>query len=196
MKQLVQAFAVILVAMSLSPAFAAKKLLADIPLIYKPTESKGAGVVDLTGLTEKRIEIAPLADNRADQKTFGVNREDATPRPVTTSSNVAEFCTQHLTEDLQRFGFVITSERPEFVLSGEVLEFMVNEASKYNGDVRLKMQLSKDGKAVWTGLVSGTSARWGRSYKAENYYETISDSLLHAIENLAMDTGFAAALRK
>jgi len=195
MKRLPRALALVFVATSLSPAFAEKRL-ADIPLIYKPTETKSAGVVDLTGLTDTRIKIAPLADNRADQKTFGVNREDATPRSVTTSSNVAGFCTQRLTEDLQRFGFAITPETADVVLSGEVLEFMVNEGSKYNGDVRLKMQLAKSGKVVWTGLVSGTAARWGRSYKAENYYETISDSLLHAIQNLATDPGFAAALRK
>ena len=73
---------------------------------------------------------------------------------------------------------------------------MVNEGSKYNGDVRLKLQVVRDGKTTWTGVVSGTSKRFGRSYKAENYYETISDALLHVIQSLAADPGFLDALRK
>ena len=65
-----------------------------------------------------------------------------------------------------------------------------------NGDVRLKLEVARDGRTTWTGVVSGASKRFGRSYKAENYYETISDSLLHAIQSLAADPGFLDALRK
>jgi hypothetical protein len=37
------------------------------------------------------------------------------------------------------------------------------------------------GKPVWRGTVMGEATRWGRSYKLENYYEAISDSLLDAV---------------
>ena len=43
-------------------------------------------------------------------------------------------------------------------------------------------------------MASGTSSRWGRSYKAENYYETISDSLLEATTNAIQDEGFRKGL--
>lgn len=41
---------------------------------------------------------------------------------------------------------------------------------------------------------AGDSTRFGRSFRAENYCETISDSLLHAVQNLTQDDGFRAAL--
>lgn len=87
-----------------SSAFADKKPLQDIPLVYKPTESKNSGVVNLTGVLETRVQVTTLLDNRADRKTFGVNVEDSVPRPVTTSSDVAAFCTQRLSDDLRGFG--------------------------------------------------------------------------------------------
>jgi hypothetical protein len=50
---------------------------------------------------------------------------------------------------------------------------------------------------VLAGLTTtkgGSSKRFGRSYKAENYYETMSDAITHAASNLANDTGFHQAL--
>jgi hypothetical protein len=60
--------------------------------------------------------------------------------------------------------------------------------------VRLKLIVNRGGKTEWAGVTSGTSSRWGRSYKAENYYETISDSLLEATTNAIRDEGFRKAL--
>jgi hypothetical protein len=60
--------------------------------------------------------------------------------------------------------------------------------------VRLKLAVTKRGKTAWAGLASGTSSRWGRSYKDENYYETIRDALLEASTNAIEDEGFRKAL--
>ena len=52
------------------------------------------------------------------------------------------------------------------------------------------------GKDLWTGIVNGDSTRWGRSYSAANYYETMSDMVLRATYNLLANAGFREALGK
>jgi hypothetical protein len=50
------------------------------------------------------------------------------------------------------------------------------------------------GKTLWEGMTSGSSTRFGRSYRAENYYETYSDALTVAASNLMQQPGFQAAV--
>jgi hypothetical protein len=50
----------------------------------------------------------------------------------------------------------------------------------------------KDG----AGIVNGDATRFGRSYKAENYFEVMTDMLLRATYNLLSSDGFRAALAK
>ena len=183
----------VLVALTLAaPAFAGNRL-QGIPLVWKPTE-RNVGVVNLTGLTEVKIQIEPFVDTRADKAKFGESQEDKVPRPVTTSGSVAEFCTQHFGNTLKQFGLSVVAEGGDVVVAGEILEFMVIETNSYKGEVRLKVTVKRGGKTEWTGVAAGTSSRWGRSYKPENYYETISDSLLDAASNAARDEGFRKAL--
>ena len=44
-------------------------------------------------------------------------------------------------------------------------------------------------------MASGGSKRFGRSYKAENYYETLSDSVVEAVYKMLSSSEFMAALR-
>jgi hypothetical protein len=187
------ALAVLVVAM-LAPHASAGKSLAGIPLVWKPTDTTGAGVIDLTGLTDVKIRIEPFVDNRADKAKFGENQEDKVPKPVTTPDSAAEFSARNLTNTLRQLGFSIVAEGGDVVLGGEILEFMVTETNNYKGEVRLKLTVKRGDKPEWTGIAAGTSKRFGRSYKAENYYETISDSLLDAVRSLARDDGFRKAV--
>jgi uncharacterized protein (DUF2147 family) len=184
----------VLVAVTLTATAFAGKRLDGIPLVWKPTERKGVGVVNLTGLTGVKIQIEPFVDTRADRAKFGENQEDKVPRPVTTSGSVAEFCTQNFGNTLKQYGLSVVAEGGDVVVAGEILEFMVIESNAYKGEVRLIITVKRHDKTEWTGVVSGTSSRWGRSYRAENYYETISDSLLEAASNAARDESFRKAL--
>jgi hypothetical protein len=185
--------AVLVVAM-LAPHALAGKSLVGIPLIWKPTATTGAGVIDLTGLTDVKIRIEPFVDNRADKAKFGENREDKVSKSVTTPDSAADFTARNLTNTLRQLGFSIVAEGGDVILAGEILEFMVTETDDYIGDVRLKLTVKRGDKPTWTGVAAGTSKRFGRSYKAENYYETISDSLLDAVRTLARDDGFRKAV--
>jgi hypothetical protein len=172
----------------------AGKPLTDIPLVWKPTERKDAGVLNLVGITNVKIRVDAFVDARSDRKKIGENQEDKVPKPVTTSGDVAEFCTQHFRSVLKEYGLTVVPEGGDVVLGGEVLEFMVLETNTYKGEVRLKVSVKKGDKEEWVGVGTGTSSRFGRSYKAENYYETLSDSLLMAIDRTIRDEGFRKAV--
>jgi hypothetical protein len=73
----------------------------------------------------------------------------------------------------------------------------VDEKTKYNAEVEFDVVV-KDGagKQLWSGSASGSATRFGRSYKADNYYEVLSDSLLQAGYSLLGNPSFHEALTK
>ena len=177
------------------PAVAQKKL-ENIPLVWKPTSKtgSGSGVTNLSGLMEVKIQVDPFVDTRENQAKFGENQADKAPKPVTTSGNVADFCTQNFRNALKQYGLTIVPSGGDVVVGGDILEFMVIETNTYKGDVRIKLNVKKKGKTEWAGIAAGTSSRWGRSFKDDNYYETISDSLLDAVAHAMDDEGFRKAI--
>jgi hypothetical protein len=186
----------VLFAAGLAGPVAAQRKLENIPLVWKPTTKtgSGAGVTNLSGLMDVKIQVDPFVDTRENKAKFGENQEDKTPRPVTTSASVAEFATQNFRNALKQYGLTIVQSGGDVVIGGDILEFMVIETNTYKGDVRIKLNVKKRGKTEWAGIAAGTSSRWGRSFKDDNYYETISDSLLDAVAHAMDDEGFRKAL--
>jgi hypothetical protein len=181
--------------LGLSAPALAQKTLEGVPLVWKPTNRKDSGgVVNLSELVNVKIQVQGFADTRSDKAKFGESREGKAPKPVTTAGNVAEFCTENFRNALKQYGLTVVPTGGDVVVGGEILEFMVIETNTYKGEVRLKLTVNRGGKTAWAGVASGTSSRWGRSYKIENYYETISDSLLDATTNAVRDEGFRKAL--
>jgi hypothetical protein len=69
------------------------------------------------------------------------------------------------------------------------------ETGTYRGSVSLLVHAKNaQGKEIWSGIIAGDAQRFGRSYKAENYYEVISDMLVKAAYNLMSNPGFHQAL--
>ena len=179
-----------------APVFA--KELEGIPLVWKSTTQIGeAGAIDLTGIQQTKIQVNGLTDSRESTNLIGENREEDRARKVTTSDNVATWCTSRLKTLLGQFGLDVVDSDGDVIVRGEIKRFFVAETSTYEGDVGLKIEVvSKDGKTLWSGMAGGTATRFGRSYKADNYYEALSDSLVDAVENLVKNGGFRAALRR
>src|SRR5437773_342160 len=74
------------------PVFA--RGLEGIPLVWKPTSQIGeAGAIDLTGVGQLKIQVKQLTDSREHGSLIGENRESKRTRPVTTTDNVASWCT-------------------------------------------------------------------------------------------------------
>jgi hypothetical protein len=169
--------------------------LENIPLVWKPTTSVGSmGSVDLTDLQDARLQVDRLADNRENRGFIGQNIEQ-TPRKVTTPDDVSAFVTDHMKALISRVGIDVVDSGGTAILKGEIKQFFVDETETYKGDVRLRLTLTNPaGNVLWTGTTGGAAVRFGRSYKAENYYETLSNSLIDATSHLLQDAGFRKAL--
>jgi hypothetical protein len=173
-------------------AFAKPRLLENIPLQWKPTNPLSSGIALTTSV---KISFAPFKDVRQNPQLIAENREDQTPKPVTTKDDVGAFVTTHMREVFDHNGITTVDSGGDAIVSGEVRQFFVEETGTYQGQIALHVTVqSTSGKMLWEGSTAGTNSRFGRSYKAENYYETLSDSLIDATTNLLKDPEFVRAL--
>lgn len=187
----------VLTAMSIAGAACAADKLEGIPLKWKPTSAIGKGLaLDLTNLGEAKVQIDRFTDARENASgLIGENREDAVPKKVTTPDSVADFVTDNLRRLMAKVGVNVVESGGDAIVAGEIRSFFVEETSTYLGEVTLRVTVKDNsGKARWTGASSGSSKRFGRSYKADNYYETLSDALIEATQGLLQNPGFLNAL--
>jgi hypothetical protein len=183
--------------LSLAGAACAADKLEGIALKWKPTSTIGKGLaLDLTDLVDRKIQVESFADARADKSgLIGENREKAVPKKVSTPDSVPDFVTGNVRQLLSKAGLNVVEAGGDAVIGGEIRAFFVEETDTYLGDVTLRVTVKdQSGKAVWTGISSGASKRFGRSYKADNYYETLSDALIEATQALLKNPGFLKAL--
>ena len=178
-------------------AFGTPKPLEGVSLRWKPTDSAARVLTEASRtFKEKKVQVLPFTDGRDDKALIGRNTEDETPRNVTTKDDVGAWCAAQVSALLEQAGVPVVTEGAEVVLSGEVTRFMVEEGNRYRGVVSLRIT-ARDGagKELWRGVVSGDHDRWGRSYKEENYMETLSNSLLAATSGLVTDPELRAKLQ-
>ncbi|HEV2333067.1 MAG TPA: hypothetical protein VGV16_07870 [Gammaproteobacteria bacterium] len=170
--------------------------LNDIPLVWKPTSSIGDfGALDVSGFMDVKMQVDKFTDTRKDPQLIAENRENAQPRPVTTRDDVGAFVADNMRDTMRKSGLDVVDSGGQVVISGEVVDFFVNETNTYESTVTLRVT-ARDaaGKTLWSGVTGGSATRFGRSYKAENYYEVLSDSVLEATYNLMSSPKFEAAL--
>ena len=170
--------------------------LENIPLLWKPTTGMFSnGSAELAELQNARLQIDPVIDNRENTTAIGQNREEPTPRQVTTPEDVPAFVTNRMKALFSVSGIKVVDSDGTAILKTELRRFFVDETDTYQAEVILRVTLTDpDGNVLWSGLTSGASARRGRSYRADNYYETLSDSLVGAVQQLIQNRGFHKAL--
>jgi hypothetical protein len=179
-------------------AFAAPKLLQNIPLKWSPTQGFAElGPVDVSGpLLTMKIHFDALTDTRQNPSLIAENREKPQALPVTTSDSVADFVTTHLKETVRAAGVNVVDDGGDVTISGEISQFFVAETGQYHGDLSMLLHVKVKGKEVWSGVITGGAENFGRSYKADNYYETISNMVLAAGHNLLANPAVHEALTK
>jgi hypothetical protein len=181
-------------------AFARGEALQNIPLKWTPTATLAEwGAVDISGaMAAAKVRVDAFAEARENPGLVGENRENSEKiRQVTTSGDVASFIAEHLKEGLRGAGLSIVDSGGDLIISGEIRRFFVTEVNTYGGEISVLIHVKNSaGKELWSGVVNGDSTRWGRSYSAANYYETMSDMVLSATHNLLANPGFRDALAK
>ena len=181
-------------------AGAAPAVLENIPLKWSPTSTLAEmGQVDLTAPDlAVKVHFDTLVDARQNPTLIAMNTEKPDkPRQVTTSGDVGAFLTEHLKDTLRGAGLSVVDGPGDVTMSGEIRQFFVNEVNVYRGEVSIVIHVKNSaGKEIWSGMVGGDAERFGRSYRADNYYEVLSDTLLRAAHNLLANPGFHEALEK
>ncbi|HCE45125.1 MAG TPA: hypothetical protein DET40_16410 [Lentisphaeria bacterium] len=174
------------------------KILSDVPLVWKPTKDiNDAGSALPAGIFTHKYKILPFVDSRENKKEIARNIENKKDRLVSTSDDVAAWCRTRFIAVVKQRGLDVVDDNANMTIKGEVLEFYVIEDNMYNATVGIKITAeSTAGNVVWQGMMSGTAKRFGHSYRLENYYETLSDAYINAVNGLLKNQEFRTALQK
>jgi hypothetical protein len=175
--------------------------LLNIPLLWKPTETISArDAIDLTAFQNASFTIKPFNDMRKKPSEIGKNVEKKTPARVlfvTTGENVAAWLTDRFGKILSEFDISVVKDGGTLLLEADIVKFFVTEESVYKADIGLKVRIkSKNGDTLWEGMVAVSSNRWGSSYKADNYYEALSNACIDVVYNLLKSDSFMRAVTK
>jgi hypothetical protein len=170
--------------------------LEGIPLEWRPTSPMSERApVDLKGLEGIKLQIDPFTDKREDPAFIGRNTKKVPIRRVTTNEDVARFVTYQVKSLMSALGLKVVESGGDVILKGEIRKFFVEEASRYNAEVEVQATFTDaNGKILWVVSTSGSSSRFGIWYKADNYYEVLSDALIGATHELVHNPGFRKAL--
>jgi hypothetical protein len=138
---------------------------------------------------------SPLTDGRDNKELIGENREDDTPKLVTTTDDVGTFVSKNIRQLFDQAGVKTVDGNGEVIIKGEVKKFFVREESTYKSTVEIHlMVIDQNGKTLWNGLASGEGTRFGRSYQAENYYEVLSDAVVNTVSSMLQAADFQKAM--
>lgn len=167
-------------------------LLENVPLQWKPTSQLKLGTMQMVSTA---IQFETFTDIRDNKEAIGENRENDTPKPVTTTDDVGAFISTHMRELFDKAGLKTVDGGGAVMVKGEVKQFFARETSTYQSNAVIHLTVSgSDGKTLWTGIVQGDATRFGRSYKIENYYEVLSDAIVNTVSSMLGSTEFQKAL--
>jgi hypothetical protein len=167
-------------------------LLVNVPLQWRPTSDLRLGA---TEMSQAPVQFEVFRDVRADKQAIGENREDQTPKPVTTTDDVGSFVSAHMRQLFNSAGLKTVDSGGTVTIKGEVTQFYVRETSLYRSEVAVHLTVvSRDGKVLWSGTASGEAKRFGRSYKLENYYEVLSNAIVNTVSSMLQSPQFQKAL--
>jgi hypothetical protein len=172
--------------------------LTDVPLVWKADNNALlSDSTTLTVLLTHKIKLEPFGDSRSNKQEIGKNIEKAEVRTVTTKDNVAAWCTERMKDILRQYGMSVVENDATVIIKAELINFYVTESSVYSAIVTLRVSASDPkGKVLWQGVISAEAQRFGRSYKLENYQESLSYAFLDAVKTLLNNQGFNAAIKK
>ena len=172
--------------------YAKTALLQHVPLQWRPTSELRLGAREMS---EASIKFEPFQDARENKEAIGENLEDDKPKPVTTADDVGAFVGTHMRELFDKAGLQTVDGNGSVTIQGEVKQFFVRETSTYKSEVAVHITvLGRGGETLWSGTATGEASRFGRSYRAENYYEVLSDAIVNTVSSMLQSTEFQKAL--
>ena len=181
-----------LIAVAVAGSVLAAAYLTNVPLKWKPTSDLRLGALQMA---QTPIQFEKFTDARPNIHAIGENREDDTPKPVTTPDDVGAFVSTHMRELFDSAGLKTVDSNGAVIVRGEMKEFFARETRTYKAEVSIHLAImTRDGTTLWSGTAPGEAARFGRSYVLENYYEVLSDAVVNATSSLLSSPDIQKAL--
>ena len=170
--------------------------LEGIPLVWKPTSPMSERLpLDVKGFEGIKLQIDPFTDKREEPGLIGQSTNKVPFRKVTTNEDVARFVTYQMKLLMAGLGLKVVESGGDVIMKTEIRRFFAEDDSRYNAEVELQSVFTDpSGKILWAVATTGTSSRFGMAYKADNYYEVLSDALIGATHQLVQNPGFRKAL--
>lgn len=167
--------------------------ITDLPLVWSGVKQNPVATTAVDRAFEAvPVTLGELRDMRpGDKGKVGTYEEDGFV--VMTSGNVADFWRGRLRAMLESAGARLESA-PQARIDADLLQFDCIEGKTFNGVVRMRIIVSRPGAEPWSKHYEGRSKRWGRTHKAENFNETLSNALAEATRKVVQDEAFAKAL--
>jgi hypothetical protein len=173
-------------------SYAVAALLTQVPLEWRPTSDLQLGAIQMG---DAPIQFETFKDVRDTPQAIGENRENDTPKPVTTKDDVGAFVSAHMRELFNKAGLHTVDGNGSVIVKGEVKQFFVRETHTYKAEVTVHLTVvGRDGATLWSGIASGDATRFGRSYRLENYYEVLSDAVVNTTSSMLQSPEFQKAL--
>ena len=174
---------------------ASTKPIENVPLVWKPTSETSLGSVSLSDVSGVTFSVQKFIDNRNNKKLIGTNTESSPHKTVTTSDNVASWCTTQFVDLLKKQGIRV-SDSGNVRIEGDVSDFNVNEGDEYKARVSIRIKaIDSNGVTLWDGVLDGSASRFGRSYSVDNYYETLTDAFIRGYRDLISNTSFMSSMK-
>jgi hypothetical protein len=170
-----------------------------VPLQFRPTHAEPlSGTISATDV---KVHLEPVNDKRDNQEQIGRNVEGETPIPVYAGADPppAEFVHNVIEEELKNFGVELTDtpEAADRVIAVDLTKFWVEEGNNYKAEVKGTARVrDKGGHELWKGTVAGNGTGFGRSLKAVNYNEVLSDGTRRLVGSLLANPKFQEALAR
>lgn len=167
--------------------------IADLPLVWAGVKRSPAATTSVDkAFAAVPVTLGELKDSRpGDKSKIGVYEDDGFV--VTTKGDVAAFWRGKLREMLEGAGARLENA-PQARIDAELLRFECVEGNRFNATARMRISVARPGAEAWSKVYEGTSSRWGRTHKEENFNEALSNALAEATRKVVQDEAFARAL--
>lgn len=166
---------------------AVAKSLENIHLTWKPTTAVKPRANNVKFV--ERITVEDFTDSRKTPELIGEYRErGGRVSRVTTTDNIAAFATEGFRKSFEHAGFSTVKAGSEISVGADLIRYVVTEENLYKGQIEINVRIKDSaGQPLWSGIIKSSQERWGMSYKADNYFEVLSDLIVNVVNTLVQD---------
>ena len=134
-------------------------------------------------LARMTFNVQPATDDRPDPTSRQIGFCEDKKLPVTTRTDIAAFVTSSVQRVFQQTG-IRTSPTSGTKLYLGVRDLFVQEGGLYAGRISIDYTVvNEKGDTLYFSPATSTSKRWGKTYRLDNYMETLTGALFSNVDD-------------